>query len=61
MSEEMLCSMRQKLKQLVADAYMPFQGTLGAKYGAQPWQKHHFLAKEFMRKILNKVNIYVDS
>ena len=56
MSEEMLSSIRQKFKQLIADAYMPFQGTRGAKHGAQPWQKHHFLAKEFMRKIRRKGN-----
>ena len=29
---------------------MAFQGTRGAKHGAQPWQKHHYIAKEFMRK-----------
>ena len=40
----------QTFEQLVADAYMTFQGTRGARYGAQPWQKHHFLAREFMRK-----------
>ena len=34
-----------------------FQGTRGARHGAQPWQKHHFLAKEFMRKI-GKKGIY---
>ena len=49
-SEEMLSSIR-KFKQLIADAYMPIQGTRGAKHGVQPWQKHQFLAKEFMRKI----------
>ena len=37
---------------------MTFQGTRGAKHGAQPWQKHHFLAKEFMRKI-HKKGIYI--
>ena len=47
-------SIRQKFKQLIADAYMTFQGTRGARHGIQPWQKHHFLAKEFMRKIHNK-------
>ena len=54
MSEEMLSSIRQKFTQLIADAYMPFQGTRGAKHGVQPWQKHHFLAEEFMRKIDKK-------
>ena len=48
MSEEMLSSIRQ-FKQLIADAYMTFRGTRGARHGAQPLQKHHFLAKEFMR------------
>ena len=57
LSEEMLSCIRQKFKQLIADAYMTFQGTRGAKRCAQPWQKHHFLAKEFMRKI-NKKGIY---
>ena len=57
MSEEMLSSIRQKFKQLIADAHMTFQGTRGARHGAQPWQKHHFLAKEFMRKI-GKKGIY---
>ena len=54
MSEEMLSSIRQTIKQLIADAYMTFQGTRGARHGAQPWQKHHSLAKEFMRKIVEK-------
>ena len=57
MSEEMLSSIRQKFKQLIADAYMTLQGTRGARHGAQPWQKLHFLAKEFMRKI-GKKGIY---
>ena len=57
MSEEMLSSIRQKFKQLIADAGMTFQGTRGARHGAQPWQKHHFLAKELMRKI-GKRGIY---
>ena len=39
MSEEMLSSIRQKFKQLIADAYMTFQGTRGARHGIQPWQK----------------------
>ena len=47
MSEEMLSSIRQKFKQLIADAYMTFQGTRGARHGVQPWQKHHYIAKEF--------------
>ena len=48
-------SMRRKVGYvLIADAYMPFQGTRWAKHGVQPWQKHHFLAKEFMRKINKK-------
>ena len=57
MSEEMLSSIRQKFKQLIADAGMTFQGTRGARHGAQPWQKHHFLARELMRKI-GKRGIY---
>ena len=57
MSEEMLSSTRQKFMQLIADAYMPFQMARGAEHGVQPWQKHHFLAKEFMRKI-NKKGTY---
>ena len=61
MSEEMLSSIRQKIKQLIADAYMTFQGTRGARHGVQPWQKHHYVAKEFMRKIHKKGNVYVDS
>ena len=55
MSEEMLSSIRQKFKQLIADIYMTFQGTRGAKHGVQPWKKHHHIAKEFMRKIHKKV------
>ena len=51
MSEEMLSGIGQKIKQLIADAYITFQGTRGARHGIQPWQKHHFFAKEFMRKI----------
>ena len=54
MSEEVLSSIRQKFKQLIADAYMTFQWTRGVRHAAQPWQKHHFLAKEFMRKIHKK-------
>ena len=50
MSEEMLSGTIQNIKQLIADAYMTFQGTRGAKHGAHPWQKHHFFSKEFMRK-----------
>ena len=57
MSEEMLSSIRQNFKQLIADAHMTFQGTRGARHGAQPRQKHHFLAKELMRKI-GKKGIY---
>ena len=56
MSEEMLSSIRQTFKQLIADAYMTFQGTR-ARHGVQPWQKHHYIAKEFMRKI-HKKGIY---
>ena len=33
MSEEMLSSLRQKIKQLIADAYMTLPGTRGAKHG----------------------------
>ena len=54
MSEGMLSCMRQKFKKLIADAYMTFQKTRLAKHGAHPWQKHHFNAKEFMRKIKQK-------
>ena len=54
MSEGMHSSIRQKFKQLIADAYMKFQRTRGARHGAQPWQKHHFLANEFMSKIHKK-------
>ena len=53
----MLSSIRQKFEQLIADAHMTFQGTRGARHGAQPRQKHHFLAKELMRKI-GKKGIY---
>ena len=55
MSEEMLSSIRQEFKQLIADAYMTFQGTRGARHGVQQWQKHHYIAKKVMRKIHNKV------
>ena len=54
MSEEMLSSIRPKFKQLIADARVTFQGTRGARHGFQPWQKHHFLAKGFVRKIHKK-------
>ena len=57
MLEEMLFSIRQKFKQFIADAYMTFQGTRGARHGIQPWQKHHFFAKKFMREI-HKKGIY---
>ena len=57
MLEEMLFSIRQKFKQFTADAYMTFQGTRGARHVIQPWQKHHFFAKKFMRKI-HKKGIY---
>ena len=48
MSEEMLSSIRQIFKQLIADTYMTFQGTRGARHGIQPWHKHHVLAEEFI-------------
>ena len=54
MSDEMLSCIRQKFKQLIADAYMTFQGSRVARHGVQPWQKHHYIAKEFMRKIHKK-------
>ena len=57
MSEEMLSSIRQNFKQLIADAYMTFQGTRGARHGIRPWQKHHYIAKELVRKI-HKKGIY---
>ena len=28
---------------------MTFQGTRGARHGVQPWQKHHYIAKELLR------------
>ena len=54
MAEDMLSSIRQKFKQLIADAYMTFQGRRGARHGVQLWQKHHHIAKEFMSKIHKK-------
>ena len=54
MSDEMLSSIRPKIKQLIADAYMTFQGTGGARHGVQPWQKHPYIATEFLRKIQKK-------
>ena len=45
------------IKQFIADANITFQGTRGARHGAQPWQKFHYLAKELMRKI-GKKGIY---
>ena len=47
----------KKSKQVIADAYMTFQGTRGARHGVQPWHKHHYIAKEIMRKI-HKKGIY---
>ena len=61
--ESFLCQKRcfpasdKTFKQLIADACMTFQGTRGARHIAQPWQKHHFIAKEFMRK-MHKKGIY---
>ena len=57
MSAEMLSCIRQKFKQLIADAYMTFQGTRGAKHGAQPWQKHHFFVKGVYEKDQQKKGI----
>ena len=57
MSEEMLSSIRPKNNQLIADAFVTFQGTRGARHGVQPWQKHHYTAKAFTRKI-HKKGIY---
>ena len=54
MSEEMLSSIRQTFKQLIPDAYLTLQGTRGARHGVQPWQKHHYIAKESMRTIHRK-------
>ena len=54
MSEEVLSSIGQTIKQLIADAYLTLQGTRRARHGAHPWEKHHFLAKEFMRKMGTK-------
>ena len=61
MSEEMLSCIRQKFEELIADAYITFQKTHGAKHGVEPWQKHHFTAKVFMRKIQAKGKKNVDS
>ena len=60
-SEELLFQQKTKIKQRIADAYVPFQGTRGAKHGVQPWQTHHFWGNEFMRKINKKGNIFVGS
>ena len=54
MSDEMLFCIRQKMEQLIADAYTTFQGTRGARHGVQAWQKHRHIAKEFVRKIHKK-------
>ena len=54
MSEERLSCIQLKIKELIANAYMTFQKRRGAKHGAQLWQKHHFEAKEFLRKIMQK-------
>ena len=43
-----------KFKQLIADAYMTLQGTRGARHCVQPLQKHHYVAKESMKKIHKK-------
>ena len=50
----MLSGTQQKFEALIANAYMTCQKRRGAKHGAQLWQKHHFEAKEFMRKITQK-------
>ena len=54
MIDEMLSCIQQKFEELIANAYMTFQKGRGAKHGAQLLQKHHFEAKEFMRKITKK-------
>ena len=54
MSDERVHCFQQKFKELVANAYTTFQKRRGAKHGAQLWQKLHFEAKEFMRKITEK-------
>ena len=59
LSAEMLSCIRQKFKQLIADAYMTFQGTRGAKHGAQPWQKHHFFVKGVYEKDQQKKREYI--
>ena len=46
MSEEMLSCIKQIFKELIANAYTPFQKRRGAKHGAQLWQKNHFEAKD---------------
>ena len=50
MSDEMLSSIRQTHCRCL----MKFQGTRGAKHGVHPWEKHHYIAKESMRKIHKK-------
>ena len=42
MSEEMLSCIKQIFKELIANAYTPFQKRRGAKHGAQLWQKESF-------------------
>ena len=54
MSEEMLFSITQKSKQLIADAYMTFHGTRGARHGVQLWQKASLQCQEVMIKIHKK-------
>ena len=54
MSEKKVSCIKHIFKELIANANMPFQKRRGAKHGAQLWQKHHFEAKEFTRKITQK-------
>ena len=56
MSEEMPAS-DKNLKQLIEGAQVTFQGTRETRHGVQPWQKHHCIAKELMRKIQKKRGI----
>ena len=50
MSEEILSSISQTFKQLIADAYITIQGTRGARHGAHSWQKKTLLSQEVHAK-----------
>ena len=53
MSEEMLSSIRQKFYATHCRCLHDIPRN-ARRHGAQPWHKHHFLAKEFLRKIGEK-------